>query len=167
MRFPDPHYQYGYDGISMEVLKLARPEDWEGVNRIARQVAALHASWGNGLAVEYPYPMDYFLEFIREKKLYAAWIDGEIVGYIFFYFWTAGGPAAQIRKMVSIDDIGVEESHRNQGIGWKMMEDLKQLACEEGCAAVNLYVDAPNENAIAFYQKCGFHIRNHGMTMTL
>lgn len=153
--------------MSLKVLKLVRPEDWEDVNRIARQVAALHASWGNGMAVEYPYPMDYYLQCIRENKLYAAWIDGEIVGYIFFYFWTSGGPAARTRKMISIDDIGVDQSRRNQGIGQKMMEDLKEFAREEGCAAVNLYVDAPNENAIAFYQKCGFHIRNHGMTMTL
>lgn len=37
----------------------------------------------------------------------------------------------------------------------------------EGCAALNLYVDAPNENAIAFYHKCGLTIRNHGMTLKL
>jgi len=32
---------------------------------------------------------------------------------------------------------------------------------------LNLYVDAPNENAIAFYEKRGLRIRNHGMSMTL
>lgn len=151
----------------MELLRLARVDDFEAVNCIARQVCALHASWGSGMAVDYPYPMDYYLEVMGENKLYVAELEGKVVGYIFFYFWTAGGPAAATRKMVSIDDIGVDEALRNQGIGQRMMSDLRELAREQGCAAVNLYVDAPNLNAIAFYQKCGFRIRNHGMTMTL
>ena len=151
----------------MELLRPARVEDFEELNRISRQVCALHASWGNGIVVDYPYPMDYYSECIQEEKLYVAELDHRIVGYIFFYFWTAGGPAAAIRKMVSIDDIGVDEILRNQGIGKRMMMDLCDLAREKGCAAVNLYVDAPNENAIAFYEKFGFHIRNHGMTFKL
>lgn len=151
----------------MELLRPARLDDFEEVNRIARQVCALHASWGSGMVVDYPYPMDYYLEVMGENKLYVAQQQGRIVGYIFFYFWTAGGPAAATRRMVSIDDIGVEESLRKQGIGQRMMADLQELARERGCAAINLYVDAPNGNAIAFYEKCGFHIRNHGMTLTL
>lgn len=151
----------------MELLRAARLEDYEPLNRIARQVAALHASWGNGIAVEYPYPQDYFSECVREGRLYVAEQDDRIVGYLNFYFWTAGGPAAARRNMVSIDDFGVDETLRNQGIGKQMIRDLRELAQERGCAAVNLYVDAPNENAIAFYKKFGFHIRNHGMTLTL
>lgn len=151
----------------MELLRPVRPEDFEAVNRIARQVCELHASWGSGMVVDYPYPMDYYTEVMEENKLYAAQLDGRVVGYIFFYFWTAGGPAAVKRRMVSIDDIGVDEALRNQGIGKRMMTDLQELAREQGCAAVNLYVDAPNANAIAYYKKCGFHIRNHGMTMNL
>ena len=151
----------------MELLRSARIEDFEELNRIARQVCALHASWGSGLVVDYPYPMDYFEECLRENKLYVAEHENRIAGYIFFYFWTAGGPAAVTRQMVSIDDIGVDEAYRNCGIGKRMMADLRELAKERGCAAINLYVDAPNENAIAFYRKCGFTIRNHGMTMNL
>lgn len=151
----------------MELLELARPEDWAEVNRIARQVCELHASWGSCQAVEYPYPMDYYLECIRQEKLYVARLDGKVVGYLLFYFWTAGGPAAAIRKMVSIDDIGVDEARRNQGIGRKMMADLRKLAKDAGCSGLQLYVDAPNENAIAFYKKCGLHISNYGMQMKL
>lgn len=151
----------------MELLQPARMEDYEDINRIARQVAALHASWGSGKAVEYPYPMDYYKECIDNEKLYAAWVDGEIVGYMFFYFWTAGGPAAATRKMVSIDDIGVEETRKHQGIGTRMMQEFADFARERGCVMVNLYVDAPNESAIAFYKKCGLQIRNHGMSMKL
>lgn len=151
----------------MELLRPARMEDYEEINRIARQVCALHASWGNGIVVEYPYPMDWIQELLESNGLYVACQDNGIVGYVRFYFWTAGGPSAITRKMISIDDIGVEETLRNQGIGKRMMADLMELAQKDGCAAINLYVDAPNENAIAFYEKCGFRIRNHGMTLSL
>ena len=153
--------------MNMELLRPARVEDYEALNRIARQVCELHASWGNGFAVDYPYPMEYFSECIQEGKLYVAEQDNQILGYLNFYFWTAGGPAAARRQMVSIDDFGVDEKLRNRGIGKHMMRDLCELAREKGCAAVNLYVDAPNENAIAFYEKCGFHVRNHGMSLKL
>jgi ribosomal protein S18 acetylase RimI-like enzyme len=151
----------------MKLLRPAQMGDFEELNRIARQVCALHASWGSGMVVDYPYPKDYFEECLREDKLYVAEHENRLAGYIFFYFWTAGGPAAATRKMVSIDDIGVDETLRNQGIGKRMMADLREFSRERGCAAINLYVDAPNENAIAFYRKCGFAIRNHGMTMNL
>lgn len=151
----------------MELLRPARMEDYEALNRIAAQVGALHASWGNGMAVDYPYPMDYYQEFLKEEKLLVAELDGEVVGYLNFYFWTAGGPAAAIRKMISIDDIGVEESRKHQGIGTRMMQELADFARERGCAGLSLYVDAPNEKAIAFYKKCGLHIGNYGMNMKL
>lgn len=151
----------------MELLRPARLADHEELNRIARQVCALHASWGSGIAVEYPYPMEYYQEVVLEGKLHVAELDGRIVGYIFFYFWTAGGPAAATRKMVSIDDIGVDEALRGRGIGKRMMADLCELAREKGCSGLQLYVDAPNENAIAFYKSCGLQIRNHGMTIEL
>ena len=151
----------------MEILRPARMEDFEDINAIARQVCELHASWGNGMAVDYPYPMDWLQELLDANGLYVACMDNRVVGYIRFYFWTAGGPSAATRKMISIDDIGVEQTLRNQGIGKRMMSDLRELARDDGCAAIQLYVDAPNVNAIAFYEKCSFHIRNHGMTLNL
>ena len=151
----------------MELLRPVQPEDYEALNRIAAQVTALHASWGSCLAVDYPYPMDYLLDCIKEDRLYVAELDGEVVGYLNFYFWTSGGPAAAVKKMVSIDDIGVEESRKGQGIGTRMMQELSDFARERGCKCLTLYVDAPNEKAIAFYKKCGLHIGNHGMNMKL
>ena len=151
----------------MELLRPARIEDYEEINKIARQVCQLHASWGNGIAVDYPYPMDWLQELLAADGLYVACLDNRVVGYIRFYFWTSSGPSAVTRKMISIDDIGVEESLRHQGIGKRIMKDLQQLAQEEGCSAISLYVDAPNTSAIAFYEKCGFAVRNHGMTLKL
>lgn len=153
----------------MELLELARESDWKRVNVLSRQVLALHASWSPGAyeVVDHPYPIEYFLEDIQDKCLYVAKREDSIVGYVRFRLWETNGAGSVKRKMMQIDDIGVEQSLRNQGIGREIMEDLKELARSIGCTDMNLYVDAQNENAFAYYKKCGFHVSNIGMQMKL
>lgn len=153
----------------MDLLKLAQPEDWERVSALSRQVLELHANWCPNAyeVVEHPYPMDFFEACIREKTFYVAKYEGTIIGYVRFVLWETNGSGSVKRKMLSIDDIGVDGKLRNQGFGQKMMSELKELAREIGCTDMQLYVDVQNENAFAFYKKCGFHVSNVGMQMKL
>lgn len=155
------------------MLELAKETDFEAVNRLARQVTAYHAQWdANIQKAEYPYPMDYFLtctkpESLHDSVIYVERRDGAVVGYLRFYLWQTNSAVTEKRAMLSIDDLGVEESLRHQGIGTDMMTQLRALAKGWGCKSLCLYVDAPNENAIAFYKKCGFLTRNIGMRLPL
>lgn len=154
------------------VFERAKPEDFLEVNRLARQVCEHHAQWDKTIQlVDEIYPMDYFLECVQDNPerdaIYVVRKEGKVVGFVRFYFWETNSSVSAKRKILTIDDIGVDVSLRNQGIGQRMMADLQELARAQDCSALNLYVDAPNESAIAFYQKCGLHIRNHGMTMAL
>ncbi len=156
------------------MLELAKETDFEAVNRLARQVNAHHAAWTPGLQdVEHPYPMDFYLtcirpESIRENAIYVMRQEGAVVGFIRIYLWETNSFVTDKQTMLSIDDIGVEESLRNQGIGQQMMAALTDMAKKEwGCRQINLYVDAPNESAQAYYKKCGFAVRNLGMTLHL
>lgn len=155
------------------IFELAREGDFEAVNRLARQVVAHHAQWNlNEQIVEHPYPLDFYQtcirpESIRENAVYVMRQDDAVVGYMRFYLWETNSATSAKRTMLSIDDIGVEESLRNRGIGTKMMDRLRELADGWGVSAICLYVDAPNESAQVFYKKCGFKIRNLGMTMYL
>ena len=155
------------------MLELANAEDFEAVNRLAQQVIAYHAQWDQSIqVVEYPYPMEYFLECtkpesIHDSVIYVERRGGVVVGYMRFYLWQTNSAVTEKRTMLSIDDIGVEEALRHQGIGGEMMAQLRVLAEGWGCKKLCLYVDALNENAISFYKKCGFLPRNIGMTMDL
>lgn len=155
------------------MLELARETDFEAVNHLARQVVAHHAQWNkNEQIVEHPYPMDFFLtcigpESIHDNAIYVMRQDDTVVGYMRVYLWETNSTTSANRRMLSIDDLGVEENLRNQGIGSKMMEQLRILAQEWGCSSICLYVDAPNESAQAYYKKCGFFVRNIGMTLNL
>lgn len=156
------------------MLELAKETDFEAVNRLARQVTAYHAQWTEELeVVEHPYPVGFFLncvkpESIRENAIYVMRQDGCVVGYMRFYLWETNSAVSAKQRILSIDDIGVEEALRNRGIGKRMMAQLAEMAKEEwGCSSIRLYVDAPNESARAYYEKCGFYVRNLGMTLNL
>ena len=156
------------------MLELARESDFEEVNRLARQVVAHHAQWNpNEQMVEYPYPMEFFLtciqpESIYENAIYVMRSGGAVVGYLRIYLWETNSTTSVKQKILSIDDIGVDEYLRNQGVGTQMMEQLANIAKKDWkCSSIRLYVDAPNKSAQAYYKKCGFYVRNIGMTLDL
>lgn len=151
------------------VFERAKLEDFAEVNRLARQVCEHHAQWDKSLqVVDEPYPMDWFLDCIKEDAfhegiIYVARKAGNVVGFTRFYLWETNSTVSASRKMLSIDDLGVDVSLRNQGIGQEMMAKLRGLAKVWGCDSIRLYVDAENESAYRYYLKCGFHVRNMGM----
>ena len=155
------------------ILELAKPEDFAAVNRLARQVCEHHAQWDKSLKiVDEPYPKDWFMDCIREDSLsentiYVAREGDQVVGFLRFYLWETNSTVSDKRKMLSIDDIGVDASLRNQGIGQEMMTQLRVLAKNWGCDSIRLYVDAENESAYRYYLKCGFRVRNMGMGLNL
>lgn len=155
------------------IFEQAKLSDFDAVNRLARQVTAHHAQWDQDIRlVDFPYPMDWFQDCIKvtslnDSVIYVARQDGAVVGYMRFYLWYTGSFVTEKRAMLSIDDIGVDESLRGQGIGTQMMDALRTLAKGWGCSNLCLYVDAPNESAIAFYKKCGFQVKNLGMRAAL
>ena len=63
------------------MLQLARPEDREAVNAIAKQVHDQHVSWRPDIyeMVEEMYPPERFQEAVRLRQLYVAKLNGIVV----------------------------------------------------------------------------------------
>ena len=155
------------------IFELAKEADFQDVNHLARQVVEHHAQWDKSIQLtEEPYPMDWFLECtkessIRDSVIYVARKEGKTVGFVRLYLWETNSTVSGKRKILTIDDIGVDAALRNHGIGQQMMGKLRGLAEGWGCESIRLYVDAQNESAYQYYLKCGFHVRNIGMGLTL
>lgn len=155
------------------VFELAKETDFQEVNRLARQVCEHHSQWDKTIEpIDKPYPMDWFQECIAEDSLrtstiYVARKAGKVVGFMRFYLWETNSTVSGKRKIITIDDLGVDFALRNQGIGQQMMVKLRELANAWGCESIRLYVDAENESAFRYYLKCGFHVRNIGMALSL
>jgi len=151
------------------MLELARPSDWEEINRLSRQVHDLHAAWRPDIyfSCEEPYPKADFLNHIAEKRVYVSKIGDCVAGYLVLSFFQKGGPGTYEWKRARLDSICVDETMRGRGIGREMVHDAKVLAKAFGCRELMLGVYPENDAAVAFYQKCGFKIRTINMDMTL
>ncbi len=147
------------------MLELARPEDREAVNALALQVHALHVAWRPDLyeMVDTLYSEERFSQLVKNRELYVARIGGVIAGYVSVKMRDYDWPGVVRRKVMVVDEICVDELCRGQGIGTEMMEDVRALAKAFRCTDMQLGVYPQNDDAVGFYQKCGFTIRSIDM----
>lgn len=147
------------------MLELARVEDREAIDALAKQVHAMHVSWRPDIyeMVDTMYTPERFAEAVKQRQLYVAKIDNLVVGYVLVKIRAYDWPGVVRRKVMLIDEICVEKSCRGQGIGKQMMEETRALARAFGCTDLQLGVYPQNDEAVGFYQKCGFTIRSIDM----
>ena len=151
------------------MLELARESDFEAVRRLSVQIHDLHAAWRPDIYYhcDEPYPKDRFLEDIQNRTVYVAKISGIAVGSLVLSIRKKGGPGTVEKKQMLLESICVDESLRGRGIGKSMVADVRALARAFGCSEVILGVHPENDEAVGFYQKCGFRIRTIHMDMKL
>ena len=151
------------------MLELAREADWEAVNRLSIQVHDLHAAWRPDIyfSCDEPYPKAKFLEDIGNRTVYVAKIDGIVAGYVILSVTEKSGPGTLQKKLLRLDSICVDEVLRGHGIGKAMVADVRALARVFGCKELLLGVHPENDDAVGFYQKCGFRIRTINMDMKI
>lgn len=149
------------------MLELAKESDFEAVKRLSVQIHDLHAGWRPDLYCrsEEPYPREKFLEDIKNRLVYTAKVSGVVAGYVTLSIQDKGGPGIVSHRVMRVDSICVDETVRGQGIGKAIAEDVRALARAFGCREVVLSVHPENDDAVFFYQKCGFHIRTINMDM--
>lgn len=147
------------------MLELATKHDRLEINRLARQVHELHVSWRPDLYTmpEELFPEDLFSELVKSRELYVAKLDGTMVGFAWVRIRTSEGVGLVTRKVMLINQVCVDEALRNHGIGTQMMEELRVLAKAFGCTDLQLSVYPQNDEAVNFYQKCGFMIQSINM----
>ena len=144
------------------MIELAAKQDREAVERLARQVHALHVQWRPDLYTMPGelYPQELFSEMIRKRELYVAKIDGIVAGYCRLVMKQASGIGIAPRKVMLIDQFCVDEPLQNHGIGTQMAAEIRVLAKAFGCTDLQLSVYPQNDAAVSFWQKCGFMIQS-------
>lgn len=147
------------------MLQLATAADRAAVNEIAKQIHDMHVSWRPDIyeSVEEQYTEERFTEAIRNRQIYVAKLAGEVVGFAALKKCTYDWPGVVKRSAMLVDEFGVREFCRGHGIGKAMMEDIHALAKAFGCTDLQLNVYPQNDDAVGFYQHCGFQIQNIGM----
>jgi ribosomal protein S18 acetylase RimI-like enzyme len=151
------------------MLELARVSDWEAVKRLSVQIHDLHAKWRPDIYyhAEEPYSKEEFLSAIENKSIYVAKLADTVVGYATLSFREMSGPGVVEKKVMCLNSICVDETLRGHGIGKEMVRDIRALCRAFGCRDIMLSVHPENDEAVVFYQKCGFHIRTIHMDTTV
>ena len=147
------------------MLELATKHDRGDVNRLAKQVHEMHVSWRPDLFTmpEELFPEEWYSELMKNRELYVAKMNGTVVGFALVRMRVSEGVGRVTRKIMLIDQLCVDEALRNHGIGTQMMEEVRVLARAFGCTDLQLGVYPQNDEAVSFYQKCGFMIRSIDM----
>ena len=90
------------------------------------------------------------------------------MGYAFCILQvTKDDPVLCDRRVLYIDDLCVDESHRGRGIAGALYHRALELARELSCDAVTLNVWCGNDNALRFYENCGLQRQKIGMEKVL
>ena len=151
------------------MLQLARPEDRTAVEVLAQQIHGMHVQWRPDIYVPASelWPQDRFDAAVADRQLFAAKVEETVVGYVLLKVRNYDMVGHTKRKVLVVDEICVDEARRNQGIGTEMMIEVRAIAHAFGCTDLQLGVYPQNNEALAFYQKCGFRIRTIDMQMKL
>lgn len=147
------------------MLQLAKISDHKRINELAFQIHAMHVGWRPDI---FEMPQELFSrelleELICKRQIYVANENGVTVGYVMIGIRDVVETGFVRRKVMNVDQICVDENCRGQGFGKQIMEDVHALAKAFGCTDLQLTVYPQNDEAVAFYQRCGFTIRYIGM----
>ena len=151
------------------MLELARPEERPAINKLAEQVHRLHIQWRPDIyePASELWSQSRFDDAVIQRQIFTAKVGAQIVGYVLVRIRNYEMTGHVKRTVLLIDEICVDETWRNQGIGTEMMVEIRAIAKAFGCTDMQLGVYPQNNQALSFYQKCGFRIRSIDMQLKL
>lgn len=92
----------------------------------------------------------FFGEWLEDPVAFGAFAGEEMLGFI------EGSPESWNCRYRISNICVFDTAARRRGIGTALMEQILQTAVSSGARMAVLETQTCNENAIAFYQKCGF-----------
>lgn len=102
------------------------------------------------------------------RPIFCAVNDGQVVGYVFCIITEIkGDPMLRDAKTLHLEDVCVDESCRDGGVGSLLVEYVKTYAREHNITRIDLDVWEFNDSARKFYEKQGFGVQKRRMDLVL
>lgn len=142
-------------------IRFMKEDDIDNVNIIRKQVFDLHLQGRPQFfrADAWDTIKDGARKSLEDENgdILIALKEGNVVGYAQIqYVHKPGDLVKQPMELLHVEEFGVDESHKGEGIGRELTEALKRIAKEKGFKTINLDVWEFNQGAIAFYDRVGF-----------
>ena len=155
--------------MNVEIRKALPQDHAAGVRRLSEQIAAQHLAGRPQTfrADRKHYEEADFLQLLtqEDRPIFVAADDSaRVVGYAFCILQRLENhPALRDCTFLHVDDLCVDEACRRQGIGRKLLDTASAHAKENRASYIDLNVWDFNEDAIRFYERCGFSGRMRRM----
>lgn len=160
-------------GIGEMHIRAATGEDYEVLCNLFAEVDLLHSDRLPGFfrRPEGPARGREFFHHMMEGEgsvlLVAQW-EGRVVGFVVALIRESLPiPIITPRRYAVIDSLGVAREFRRRGIGKALMDRAEEWALVKGIREMELNVWEFNSDAIAFYERRGFHTISRRMLKRL
>ena len=94
-----------------------------------------------------------YVEMLRHQSLFAAWLDGEMIGTA---AWSAANDAG---GMARIRSVYVRPPFSGLGLGRSLVRDMEEGARAAGFTAFSVRAPA---NAVGFFERLDYQVATHG-----
>lgn len=143
------------------VIRYAKREELESVNKLREQVNEIHVNGRPDIFRADGWPLiepNIYTRFDEDSSgVIVADIDDEIVGFaVVQYILRPETSFAKARRFYHIEEFGVDENHRRKGIATALIKFAKEDAKKRGFERIELNMWEFNEGALAFYESVGF-----------
>lgn len=152
-------------------IRLASKSDIPELSRLLLQILRVHHE-GRPDIFRYDgakYTPDELEKIIDDEKrpIFAGTLNGEFVGYAFCIEKDTEDTCREKRKVLYLDDLCVDEKHRNEGIGSRLMDYVIEYSRSNGFDAVELNVWECNPEAVEFYKNRDFKVQSYKMELPI
>ena len=143
------------------MVRFVKKEDLERVNELRKQVNDVHVE-GRPDIFKPGFNEDlrnhiYEIWEAEDKDIIVAERDGIICGFACVQFVDKPeNPFMNARQFYAVDEFGVDEAFRRQGVARELIDFIKQDARKRGLQKLELNMWEFNEEALAFYESVGF-----------
>lgn len=153
-------------------VRFAREEDLPQVNVLRKQVNDVHvAGKPDVFKPGFPDELRDYLYVVwqdPQKKIVVAELNGQVVGFaVLNHIVRPENPFMFERDFLDIDEFGVDESCRRQGVASAMLSFIRDYARKEGFRRLELNMWEFNQGALAFYESAGLRTYRRYMEIYL
>lgn len=154
------------------MVRFAEEYELNRVNELRKQVNDLHVA-GKPEIFKPGFPEE-LREFVHsiwndpDKAIVVAEREGEICGFaVLHHIVRPETPFMFVRDYLDVDEFGVDEAHRREGVATEMIAFIRAYAKEAGFSQIELNMWEFNHDALAFYEAVGFTTYRRYMEMQL
>ena len=154
------------------MVRFAEEYELNRVNELRKQVNDLHVA-GKPEIFKTGFPEE-LREFVHsiwndpDKAIVVAKREGEICGFaVLHHIVRPETPFMFVRDYLDVDEFGVDEAHRREGVATEMIAFIRAYAKEASFSRIELNMWEFNHDALAFYEAVGFTTYRRYMEMQL